>query len=55
MRKKILNSLDASAVKKQGFKNNFGLDFSLLQNPLYNPFKVKSKPSVDFSERSERS
>ena len=39
--RKIINSIDASISKRYHYKNYFGLDFSLMNNPLYNPFPLK--------------
>ena len=50
MQRKIIHSIDALGPNKHHFDNNFGLDFSLLQNPLYNPFPSKKKiPEINKS------
>ncbi|CAI2371674.1 unnamed protein product [Moneuplotes crassus] len=41
MQNKIMNSIDWRTSSKKHFRNNFGPDFSLLENRFYNPFKNK--------------
>lgn len=42
VQRKIISSIDAANSSKHHYKNIFGLDFSLLQNPMYNPFPNKN-------------
>ncbi|CAI2387159.1 unnamed protein product [Moneuplotes crassus] len=53
IQRKIINSIDAQSSNKKNFQNTFGLDFSLLENPLYNPFKSKNDTETEYKDKED--
>ena len=51
-RQKLLKSIDNNLNKRESYKNNFGLDFTLLNDRKYNPFPIKTNDSIQSSQRS---